>query len=35
MPNGRLIEAIVRKEMKFGWEVLNEQNKLCIIVSDP
>lgn len=33
MPNGRLIDAIDRKELKFGWEVLNEQKTNCASLS--
>lgn len=33
MPNGRLIEAMDREELKFGWEVLNEQNTNCASLS--
>lgn len=30
MPNERWIEAIDRIELKFAWEVLNEQNTNCV-----
>lgn len=33
MPNRRLIETTVREELKFGWEVLNEQNTNCASLS--
>lgn len=33
MPKRRLIEATVREELKFGWEVLNEENTNCASLS--
>lgn len=33
MLNRRLIEATIREELKFGWEVLNEENTNCASLS--